>query len=181
MCRPERGRGEAGVAAVELAIILPFLALLLIGTIEMGLVVRDHQALQNAAREAARFSALPDNKIANAIDPDQVRTNIESVVIAYLANDGIALTSPSITISQTEPMTIGGLSVTGSLIEITYDRPLLFGLMDSLGFSDFDLYGDALFRNFYGTSSFAGNVGPSGTGPVPTDPLGNGRGRGPVR
>ena len=166
------------MAAVELAIILPFLGMLLIGTLELGLLARDHQAIQNAAREAARFSAMPENKIQSAVSPAATRANIESIAIAYLANDGITLSSSEITINQGMPMTIDGLAVFGSQIEIRYGRPLLFGFLDSIGFSDFALYGQALFRNFYGGP-------PPGLGgpptPVPVDPPpggGGGRARG---
>lgn len=177
-----RGRGETGVATVELAVILPFLVLLLIGTLELGLLVRDHQALQNAAREGARFSALPGNKIATAAAPATTRANIESVVIAYLANDGITLSGGDITIDQAVPMTVGAYTVHGSQIEVRYDRTLLFGLLDSIGLSNLTLYGNALFRNFYGWTP-PGFGPPPTPNPTPVPPTGGrgGQGRGPGR
>ncbi|HSH59545.1 MAG TPA: TadE/TadG family type IV pilus assembly protein [Acidimicrobiales bacterium] len=52
------GPGDEGQAAVELALVLPLLALLLLGMVQVGLVVRDQVMLTHAAREAAREAAV---------------------------------------------------------------------------------------------------------------------------
>jgi Flp pilus assembly protein TadG len=49
---------EDGVAAVEFALILPVLALLLFGTLEFGRVWSQYQLYQGAAREGARCAAV---------------------------------------------------------------------------------------------------------------------------
>ncbi|MBW2491616.1 MAG: pilus assembly protein [Deltaproteobacteria bacterium] len=46
--------GQNGAATVEFAIILPMLVLLILGTIEFGLMFYNKQILTNASREAAR-------------------------------------------------------------------------------------------------------------------------------
>jgi Flp pilus assembly protein TadG len=46
--------GQKGVAAVEFAIVLPFLVLLVFGTIDFGLMFYNKQVLTNASREGAR-------------------------------------------------------------------------------------------------------------------------------
>ena len=55
-----RGRisREEGVAAVEFALILPVLALLLFGVLEFGRVWSQYQVYQGAAREGARCAAV---------------------------------------------------------------------------------------------------------------------------
>ena len=55
-----RGRisREEGVAAVEFALILPVLALLLFGVLEFGRVWSQYQVFQGAAREGARCAAV---------------------------------------------------------------------------------------------------------------------------
>lgn len=61
---------DRGQAAVELALCLPFVALLITGVIQVGVVVRDHLAVQAAAREAARaasVSAAPESAAAAAV------------------------------------------------------------------------------------------------------------------
>jgi Flp pilus assembly protein TadG len=56
-----RGRGEAGQAAVELALCLPLLAAIGLALLQVALVVRDQVLVTHAAREAAREAAVsPD-------------------------------------------------------------------------------------------------------------------------
>ncbi|NUS52903.1 MAG: hypothetical protein HOQ22_17915 [Nocardioidaceae bacterium] len=53
-----RRRGESGAAAVEFALVLPFLLLLLFGLIQYGLYFWAIQGGSNAAREGARRAAV---------------------------------------------------------------------------------------------------------------------------
>src|SRR5919197_3812793 len=55
--RDRRSRDE-GVAAVEFALILPVLALILFGVLEFGRVWSQYQVFQGAAREGARCAAV---------------------------------------------------------------------------------------------------------------------------
>jgi len=64
---------DEGVAAVEFALILPVLALLLFGILEFGRVWSQYQVFQGAAREGARCAAVKatefsDCEIQPAID-----------------------------------------------------------------------------------------------------------------
>ena len=62
---------EDGVAAVEFALILPVLALLLFGVLEFGRVWSQYQLYQGAAREGARCAAVKidsDCDIQTSID-----------------------------------------------------------------------------------------------------------------
>ena len=56
--RGHRRRDEEGQAAVELALALPLVALLLLGLAQVALVVRDQVLVVHAAREAARAAAV---------------------------------------------------------------------------------------------------------------------------
>ena len=51
-------RGEDGVAAVEFALLLPLLVLLLFGLIQFGLALNTRIQATNAAREAARMAVI---------------------------------------------------------------------------------------------------------------------------
>jgi Flp pilus assembly protein TadG len=53
-----RRRGEAGQAAVELALCLPLLAALALALLQITLVVRDQVVVVDAARAAAREAAV---------------------------------------------------------------------------------------------------------------------------
>jgi Flp pilus assembly protein TadG len=52
------GHGDAGQAAVELALVLPVVVVLLLGMLQVALVGRDQLALELAAREGARAAAV---------------------------------------------------------------------------------------------------------------------------
>jgi Flp pilus assembly protein TadG len=51
-------RRERGQATVELALILPVVALILAALVQTGMVVVDHVRLWHAAREAARAAVV---------------------------------------------------------------------------------------------------------------------------
>jgi Flp pilus assembly protein TadG len=165
---------EKGSVIVELALTLPLLAILILGSIDMGVIVREHQLLQNAAREGARFSALPKNNIDTS-NPSATANAIRDKVVSYLAQENIAvtvsacaadatvlkqwncpMTSPSggsITIWQRSPIptVVDGAIITelGSAVTVTYPRALLFPGGPVLGFNSVSLNGSSVFRNLY--------------------------------
>ena len=53
-------RDEGGQAAVEFALVIPFLLVLLVGIVEFGRAWNEHQVITDAARETARRASLPD-------------------------------------------------------------------------------------------------------------------------
>ena len=55
---------DRGQATVELALVLPLVALLLVGVVQMALVARDHNLVTHAAREAVRAAAVSDDPAA---------------------------------------------------------------------------------------------------------------------
>lgn len=61
---PERHPGERGQAAVELALALPVVFLLLMALLQTALIARHQVQLTHAAREAAREAAVSDNRSA---------------------------------------------------------------------------------------------------------------------
>ena len=52
-----RSRGQEGAAAVEFAIVLPILVLLVLGALDMGHMYYIDHLITNASREGARFAA----------------------------------------------------------------------------------------------------------------------------
>ena len=80
---------ERGAALVELAIVLPFLLLLLMGIIELGLLFYNQQVLTNASREGARAGialtgkALIDKDI---VTTDDFKAEVNNVVQSYCLN-----------------------------------------------------------------------------------------------
>jgi len=59
--RGKRRRHDSGAAAVEFALVLPILCMLLFGIVSFGFAMSDKVALVNAVREGARFGASTVN------------------------------------------------------------------------------------------------------------------------
>ncbi|HVE47656.1 MAG TPA: TadE/TadG family type IV pilus assembly protein [Acidimicrobiales bacterium] len=76
------GKGDEGQAAVELALVLPLVALLLLAVVQVVLVVRDQVLVVHAAREAAR---------AAAVDPSAGVARKAALAGAPLAGDRLSL------------------------------------------------------------------------------------------
>lgn len=102
-----RGTPDRGQASVELALLLPVVAILLLAVLQVGLVAREVVLVTHAAREAARAAATdPDPTAARAaalssggLDPERlVVTTTRSkagrrvrVDVAYRAATGVPL------------------------------------------------------------------------------------------
>jgi len=78
-----RLKRQSGASAVEFALILPILLLLVFGIIEIGFVLFDKAMITNASREGARagisYRVLPFTET-------EMETEIRNVVISYLGN-----------------------------------------------------------------------------------------------
>lgn len=85
-----RGESERGQSLVEMAAILPLLLLILLGTLEFGMIFDHHLSLEYATREGARTGSA----LANAnypTDPDdclEVDAHIVSAVERVLTSPG---------------------------------------------------------------------------------------------
>jgi|KBSSwiStaDraftv2_1062776.scaffolds.fasta_scaffold951357_2 Flp pilus assembly protein TadG len=86
-----RRRSERGSAAVEFAILLPLLILLLFGIIEFSIAYNHEQGLHAAAREGARVASLPQTTQAAVID--RVKSSLQGVLNSTdIANATITVT-----------------------------------------------------------------------------------------
>jgi Flp pilus assembly protein TadG len=79
-----RARGDAadrGAAMVELAIILPFLIVLLVGIIDFGRAFSSQVSIQGAAREGARALALGESggDVATAVNNAAGSANVSDI------------------------------------------------------------------------------------------------------
>lgn len=113
--RGDRGRGEGGQAAVELALVLPVLVLLLLGLVQVGSVLSSYLTLQIAASEGARVA------ITGAQDSAIVK-RVDNVAADINPNDLTVTVSPS-------PPRKSGSDVT---VAVTYQDPIIFGELASL-------------------------------------------------
>jgi Flp pilus assembly protein TadG len=142
------GAAERGAVLVEFAIIAPLVVLLLMGIADLGIVIHEHQLLQNAAREGARFASLPSS---NPLNPSASVATIKQRVVNYCANEKLVITTANVTVNQVVPITVtapgGTETVTASQVSVSYtDTNILF---PGLPLSSVTLTGFSVFRNLY--------------------------------
>ena len=93
--KAHRTKGERGQGLVEMALILPFLLVLVIGIVELGIALNRQLTVVNAAREGARFGATgakPSDIYFETLEAtsemfDFTETNAVVVVIHAETND----------------------------------------------------------------------------------------------
>ncbi len=140
---------QRGTALIEMAMILPVLTLLLTGIVNMGLMIREHQVLQNAAREGARYSTLQKNRIATA--GDATEQAIKTRVQRYLAQEKITIALTDVTINQNYTYTVAPSpgTVNASQVTVSYSRSMLMPTSFLWPFGPVTLKGQAVFVNTY--------------------------------
>jgi Flp pilus assembly protein TadG len=82
--RSTAAQRERGQASVELVLVLPLVAVLILAGVQVGLVVRDRLLLAHVAREAARSAAVQPEPAAAAssargatsLDPDRLTVTL---------------------------------------------------------------------------------------------------------
>ncbi len=111
-------RCQKGVAAIEFAIVLPLLMMILFGIIEFGLLLYDKQVITNASREGARIG-ISDVAVSDA--------DIEAVVGNYIASNLITFgTTPSSPVTTIEPADRTGMGFGDDVtVTVEYDYDFL--------------------------------------------------------
>ncbi len=82
-----RTRGEGGAVAVEFALVLPFLLLIVFGSIQYGFYFYADQGGSDAARKAARLAA-----VGEYIDCSSFRSSIRSDIAGLGDESGASIT-----------------------------------------------------------------------------------------
>lgn len=99
--RTARSPRRGGAAAVELACVLPLIALLLFGILDVGRMVEIEQLLNNAARDGARLAAVGSMLDASTgSELDYYASDVTNLVQGYLANNGINTSGLNVTFSN---------------------------------------------------------------------------------
>ena len=139
---------DRGSVYVEFALVLPVLLLLFLGALEYGLAFREHQVLQNAAREGAHFSALPAN---SALGNPGAISAIRQRVIDYCSAENIQppVGSGDITIDQNCAIAVGGTFVRASQVSLMHTHTPITGGAFLPGGGVVTLQASAVFCNMY--------------------------------
>ena len=110
-------RRERGASAVEMAMVAPFLLILLLGIVEFGFLFGEYNELRHAVREGARYAAVSDPDLTGdgTVDEDDV---IQKIC------DSMGLGAPAVDIVLTQAgADIGDV---GS-VQVTLDTESLSG------------------------------------------------------
>ena len=130
--RPRRARDQRGAVAVEFALIMPILLILVFGIIEFGFMINRDMIVGNASRDGARAASLGDTQ-----------ADIKAGIVAELAASGIPTTvATGTTISVTCKKPDGTAcstdydtdAVSGStaIIAVSYDHTLITPFISSI-------------------------------------------------
>jgi Flp pilus assembly protein TadG len=95
---------EEGAAAIEFALLLPLLMLILFGIIEFGLVLYNQEVITNASREGARYGIVIGS-------PRPTTGQIQGVVNTYLTNAGLNSGNASINVAGAQGASGSDLTV----------------------------------------------------------------------
>lgn len=115
---------ERGAAAVEFAILLPVLMLILFGIIEFGMIMYSREIITNASREGARSGI-----VQTTVKPTEAQ--IQAVVTNYLNGTGV---DPNVT--QIDVVGEGLTAPNTLTVTVTYPYnffvPAILGLGNSI-------------------------------------------------
>jgi Flp pilus assembly protein TadG len=115
---------DRGASAVEFAILLPVLMLVLFGTIEFGMVMYSREVLTNASREGARAGIVQQI-------PKPTSGEIQNIVTNYLTATGIDPANVTVTVSGA-----GGVFPNDLIVSASYPyqffAPGILGLGNSI-------------------------------------------------
>ncbi|MCD6289258.1 MAG: pilus assembly protein [Anaerolineae bacterium] len=108
-------RQQRGQSLTELALLLPLLLAMIGIMLDMGRGVQAYVVAQNAAREAARYVSAHPTDVNGAIDAAR----------AEIQRGGLLSSRLTVSISG------GNTSGDTAQVDVTYNMPLVFGLLDS--------------------------------------------------
>lgn len=108
--RNSQEKSVRGTMVVELTIMLPFLIILLMGTMELSIVVHNKSVLANASREGARYGIAEIGGFKSNSDIQQrVDTFVKDRLISFSSAD------------ETTTVSRGGVSTPGQLrVKVNY-------------------------------------------------------------
>jgi Flp pilus assembly protein TadG len=118
-------KNEKGVAAVEFAILLPLLLLIIFGGVEYGLVMFNQQVLTNASREAARAGIVVGSD--SIADPD-----ILGIALDYCQDYLVTFESPQPSPTVTIARDVDNSSEFGHPLSVTVQYDYRFLLLPNL-------------------------------------------------
>jgi len=145
----KRLKQEKGASAVEFAVILPVLVLILFGLVEFGILLYNKQVLTNASREGARAGIVVEV-------PKKDTTAIKQIIKNYCNNpDGAGNNNPLLinfnginnTINDSNIQIIGAQGVFGTDLGVTITYTYSFFVLSNLGFNPVELKATTIMKH----------------------------------
>lgn len=130
---PRFRRRRQGQSLVELGVALPFVLLLMLGTLDLGRMFFDYIELRNAVREAAAYGSR------NPTDTAGIKSRVTSHG-GFAA--GATVSDPAFTGSCTTVGATGEITVSASRVFV----PLTTSFLDDWGLGSVELGADATMR-----------------------------------
>lgn len=103
MRKPWSARGEAGAAAVELALVAPVLVALAAGIVDFGYRYQQHIQYTNAAMQSARVMAIKNDSGAATTEARSITGNSTAAVTVSSGGCGTGKTTVWVSIEATRP------------------------------------------------------------------------------
>jgi len=117
-----RARGEEGQALVEIALVMPFLLLLLTAIIQFGFVYEKYLTLTDAVRSGAQTLAL-GRALTDPCDPAVKQTVADADGLINSGAVTISLTSPDTCGTGSYPNRTGGSETSGNKVTVSATDP----------------------------------------------------------
>jgi Flp pilus assembly pilin Flp len=136
-----QSRSERGAAAVEFALVVPFLAMLLLGLVTTAVTYSDHLSITNAVREGARYGASSVySQTSPAITAAQWQSSVQQrvhdvyfnagsdinasdVCVQLVSSTGSVLTPAVSTSCGTAPDSPTGMSTGSCAVKVWIHKP----------------------------------------------------------
>ena len=113
-----RAAGDRGAVAVEFALILPVLLLIVVGTIEFGRVYSQVQVYNGSAREGARCAAVMAQSFATCRSLGDVQQTINDASDPYADPPAAVITTGGVAGTGCTDATIG------KTVSVSWNQPL---------------------------------------------------------
>lgn len=107
-------RADRGQATVELALLLPLVALLLVGMAQLAVVARDYTLVMHAAREAARAAAVDDDPAAPRRAAERAGPLAPARLDVLVSSRGAPGTTITATVAYSSPVRV---PVVGAMVD----------------------------------------------------------------
>lgn len=132
--RVRRARDQRGAAAVEFALVVPILILLLIGMVTTAMAYSDHLSATNAVREGARYGAAADasssswatsvrDRVKQVYFNAGVSVSDSQICVRLVKDDGTTVTQTLGTSCGTAPGAPSGMATGSCAVLVWMQRP----------------------------------------------------------